>query len=96
MQGGIVHGLTAAMWGRMTFANGVASPKNFNGYRMMRMRDMPKVAVSVMASGGFIGGVGEPGVPPAAPALANAYARLTGIRLRSLPLFPGAVTAGDS
>jgi isoquinoline 1-oxidoreductase beta subunit len=94
MQGGIVHGLTAALWGRMTFANGVASPKNFNGYRMLRMRDMPQVAVSVIASGGFIGGVGEPGVPPAAPALANAYARLTGIRLRSLPLFPNASRGG--
>lgn len=90
MEGGIVHGLNAALWGKMTFSNGVASPRNFNGYAMLRLRDMPQVSVSVLASGGFIGGVGEPGVPPVAPALANAYAKLTGIRVRSLPMFTAA------
>ncbi|HEY8302281.1 MAG TPA: molybdopterin cofactor-binding domain-containing protein [Jatrophihabitans sp.] len=86
MQGGIVHGLTAALWGRMTFTNGVAGPVNFNRYRMTRMRDMPRVEVAIMASAQPPGGVGEPGVPPIAPAVANAWSRLTGTRVRSLPL----------
>ena len=86
MQGGIVHGLTAALWGRMSFSNGVASPVNFNRYRMTRMRDMPRIDVAIMASTAAPGGVGEPGVPPIAPAVANAWSRLTGTRARSLPL----------
>jgi isoquinoline 1-oxidoreductase beta subunit len=86
MQGGIVHGMTAALWGKVTFANGTASASNFNNYRMMRMRDMPQIDVQIITSGAPIGGVGEPGVPPIAPAIANAYATLTGQRLRTLPL----------
>ncbi|HSE12536.1 MAG TPA: molybdopterin cofactor-binding domain-containing protein [Rudaea sp.] len=86
MQGGIVHGMTAALWGKVTFANGVASARNFDNYRMTRMRDMPQIDVQVITSGAALGGVGEAGVPPIAPAIANAYATLTGQRLRTLPL----------
>ncbi len=86
MQGGIVHGLTATLWGKMSFSQGVASPDNFDRYRMMRMRDMPVIAVQVMPSVAPPGGVGEPGVPSIAPAVANAWARLTGTRVRSLPM----------
>jgi len=86
MQGGIVHGMTAAMWGKVTFTNGRASARNFNNYRMMRMRDMPQIDVQIITSGAPLGGVGEAGVPPIAPAIANAYATLTGQRLRTLPL----------
>lgn len=86
MQGGIVHGMTAALWGRMAFQNGRPSPRNFNQYKMMRMRDMPQIDVEVIQSGAALGGTGEPGVPPIAPAIANAYAALNGTRLRSLPL----------
>ena len=86
MQGGIVHGMTAALWGHMNFSRGVASPHNFDEYRMTRMRDMPVIAVSIMPSTDAPGGVGEPGVPPIAPAIANAWARLTGTRKRALPL----------
>ncbi len=86
MQGGIVHGMTAALWGKVTFANGTASARNFNNYRMMRMRDMPTIDVQIIESGAPMGGVGEVGVPPIAPAIANAFARLTGQRLRTLPL----------
>lgn len=88
MQSGIVHGMTAALWGKMTFTNGRASPTNFGDakYRMMKMRDMPQVSVQIIESGEALGGVGEPGVPPIAPAIANAYAALTGTRLRTLPL----------
>ena len=86
MQSAIVHGMTAALWGKMTFTNGRASPRNFNQYKMMKMRDMPQVSVQIIESGAAIGGIGEPGVPPIAPAIANAYAALTGTRLRTLPL----------
>jgi len=58
---------------------------------MLRASEMPQVEVSVVESGQqFVGGVGEPGVPPVAPAVANAYYRLTGIRQRNLPFFPNA------
>ena len=87
MEGGIVHGLTAALWGKMTFTNGAASPLNYDGYRMLRMNEMPRIDVTIVNSGGPIGGVGEPGTPPIAPAVANAWMRLTGQRKRSLPLF---------
>ncbi len=87
MESGIIHGLNAALWGKMTFQNGVASPFNFDDYRMLRMKDMPHIEVQVLASGGFTGGAGEPGTPPIAPAVANAWFALTGARKRSLPLF---------
>lgn len=88
MQGGIVHGLTAALWGRVQFAKGSATTHNFNTYRMLLMKEMPVVSVTIVNSGQALGGVGEPGVPPIAPAVANAWARLTGTRLRTLPMFP--------
>lgn len=95
MQGGILHGLSAAMWGHVTFNKGVVSPRNFSGYRMTRMREMPQINVKIISSGAALGGVGEPGVPPIAPAIANAYARLTGKRLRSLPFFPRQSSMGE-
>jgi isoquinoline 1-oxidoreductase beta subunit len=95
MQGGIVHGLAAALWGQMTFTKGAVTPRNFNGYRMLRLREMPDIKVQAIESGGPIGGIGEPGVPPVAPALANAYFRLTGQRVRALPFFPAASVMGD-
>jgi len=86
LQGAIAQGMTAALWGTMTFTAGAVSPRNYNHYKMLRMRDMPVVTVQVIQGGPPIGGVGEPGVPPIAPAIANAYAALTGTRLRTLPL----------
>jgi len=94
--GGVVHGMNAALWGQQTFVNGVGQAKNFNRSRMMRMNEMPQVAVSIIPAPASadravpIGGVGELGVPSFAPALANAHARLTGARVRKLPFFPGA------
>ena len=89
MQGGLALGLTTAQWGQTTISNGQASPLNFDRYRMLKMREMPKVTVAIVPSpaGTQIGGIGETMVPPTAPALANAYAKLTGVRKRSLPLF---------
>ncbi len=95
MEGGIAHGLAAALWGRMTFTAGAAVQRNFNTYRMLRMREMPVVKVQVIESGGPIGGIGEPGVPPVAPALANALFRLNGQRIRTMPFFPNASRMSD-
>ncbi|MCE9518994.1 MAG: molybdopterin-dependent oxidoreductase [Verrucomicrobia bacterium] len=95
MQGGILHGLSNALWGQMTFTNGVANQTNFNKYRMLKMSEAPTITVQIMPSTAAPSGTGEPGVPPSAPALANAYASLsTGKRVTSLPFFPGATMGG--
>lgn len=91
MQGGILHGMNAALWGQVTFTAGKANQTNFNKSRVMLIKEMPQVTVLIVPSTEPPAGIGEPGVPPIAPALANAYARLTGLRKRSLPLFPGAI-----
>lgn len=96
LQGGIVHGLNAALYGQQTFVNGAAQAKNFRNSRMIRQSEMPQIDTVIIPSPVAadrtipIGGVGELGVPTFAPALANAYFKLTGVRKRSLPLFPGA------
>jgi len=94
MQGGIVHGLNAALWGQITFTSGKANQRNFSNYRMIRQGEMPQITVQIVQSGASPSGTGEPAVPPIAPAIANAYSRLIGSRVRTLPLFPGA-TMGD-
>lgn len=94
IQGAIIHGLTAALWGEVKFTNGVAGQTNFNRYRMMRLNETPTITVQVVKSSNAPTGIGEPGVPPAAPALANAYSRLKNVRVTSLPLFPGTTMGG--
>jgi len=88
MQGGMVHGLAAALWGQIPFKLGAAQVKNFNNYRMLKLGDMPRVTVTIVNSGTPTGGAGEPATPPIGPAVANAWFRLTGTRIRSLPMFP--------
>jgi isoquinoline 1-oxidoreductase subunit beta len=82
----VVYGLTAALYGEITIANGRVEQSNFNDYPMLRLADMPRVETVIIASGGFWGGVGETPVPPLAPALCNAIFFATGKRIRSLPL----------
>lgn len=96
MQGGIVHGINATLWGQQTFKSGAAQARNFNVNRMMRLGEMPQIDVTILPPNPNvpIGGIGEPAVPPVAPALANAFARLTGKRIRTLPFFPGATMGG--
>lgn len=94
MEGGIVHGLNAALWGQVTFTAGRADQKNYSRYRMIRVKEMPQVTVQLVPSGNPPSGIGEAAVPPIAPALANAYSRLRGSRVRSLPFFPGATMGG--
>jgi isoquinoline 1-oxidoreductase beta subunit len=86
IQGGILQGMSSARWGRMQFDHGIAQVKNFGDYRLGRMGDTPIISVRIVNQGSPLGGIGEVGVPPVAPAIANAYAALTGARKRSLPL----------
>ena len=86
MEGGIVYGLTAALWGEISIDRGQAVQVNFDEYRPLRMREMPAVEVHIVESAEPPGGVGEPGVPPIAPAVTNALFALTGTRIRRLPV----------
>jgi isoquinoline 1-oxidoreductase beta subunit len=94
MQGGIVHGINATLWGRSTFVAGVAQQTNFNRSRMMRLSECPTIQVSIVQNKFDPSGTGEPAVPPVAPAIANAHARLTGTRVTKLPFFPTATMGG--
>jgi isoquinoline 1-oxidoreductase beta subunit len=86
MQGSAVFMLTAMFWGEITIREGRVEQSNFHDYRMMRLREMPKVEVVIAPTGGFWGGVGEPGQASIAPAVCNAIFAATGKRIRSLPL----------
>ncbi len=86
LEGGIVFGLSAALYGEINITAGQIQQSNFHDYRMVRMDDAPDIDVEVILSDAEPTGVGEPGVPPIAPAVANAVFALTGQRLRSLPL----------
>ena len=86
LQSGVIFGLSAAMSGEITFARGAAEQTNFHQYPVLRLGQSPRIQVKVLESGGRIRGVGEPGTPPAAPALANAIFHATGQRIRELPL----------
>jgi len=95
IEGAVAQAMAATMWVQQTFVNGVPQVRNFNRYRLARLQEMPQIDVRILQGGG-VGGVGEPGVPCVAPAIANAYARLRGEaqRKRSLPFFPGS-TLGE-
>ena len=86
MEGGIVYGLTAALYGEITLKDGRVEQRNFYDYKMLRMNEMPKVEVYIVPSTENHGGVGEPGTPPIAPAVVNAIFAATGKRIRSLPI----------
>ena len=86
MQSGIAYGLSAALHGEITFKDGKVQQNNFNDYPVLRLNEMPKVEVHIVPSTDKMGGVGEPGVPPIAPAIANALFAASGQRLRQLPL----------
>ena len=85
MEGSVVYGLTAALRGEITFAKGAAREKNFPDQDPLRISEMPRVETHIVPSTAAPGGIGEPGLPPIAPAVANALFVLTGKRLRSLP-----------
>jgi isoquinoline 1-oxidoreductase beta subunit len=87
MESGIIYGLSAALFGEITLKDGAVEQSNFTDYDAVRLADAPEMAVHIVDSGArTVGGVGEPGTPPIAPAVANAIFAATGQRLRSLPL----------
>ena len=86
IQGGLIFGLTAALYNEITIAKGRVQQSNFNNYRMMRINETPAIEVHLMRNGEAPGGIGEPGTSIAGPALANALFAATGVRLRSLPV----------
>ena len=86
VEGSFVYGLSAALYGECTVKNGRIEQENFNTYQVLKLADMPKVETVIVASGGFWGGVGEPTIAVAAPAVLNAIFAATGKRVRDLPL----------
>ncbi len=86
MESGIIFGLTAALYGEINIDRGKVIQSNFHNYRMLQMADAPDIDVHLIPSELDPGGVGEPGTPVIAPAVANAVFAATGERLRSLPL----------
>jgi isoquinoline 1-oxidoreductase beta subunit len=86
MEGATLFGLSAALMERVQFSNGGVESENFYNYELIRMSDIPEIEVNVMKSREKLGGIGEPGVPPIAPAVANAVFNASGIRVRNLPM----------
>jgi isoquinoline 1-oxidoreductase beta subunit len=86
VEGSFVFGLSALLYGECTIANGGVEQENFDTYPSMLLSEMPKVEVIIMPSGGFWGGIGEPTIAVAAPAVLNAIFAATGKRIRRFPL----------
>jgi isoquinoline 1-oxidoreductase beta subunit len=87
IESGIIYGLTAALYGAITIKDGAVEQRNFDTYRMMLMADAPRIETYLVPSRGRRwGGIGEPGTPPAAPAVTNAIFAATGVRVRHLPI----------
>ncbi len=86
MEGGIVYGLTAALYGDIKIEKGRVQQSNFHDYPLLRINEMPVIEVHIMPSDEEPGGIGEPAVPPIAPAVTNAVFAGTGKRIRSLPI----------
>ncbi len=89
--GGIIMGLSAALKERVDFTNGGVATANFSNYQELRMSEVPEIQVHLLKSKEAMGGIGEIGVPPIAPAVANAVFRATGARIRRLPMDPATV-----
>jgi isoquinoline 1-oxidoreductase beta subunit len=85
VEGAVAFGLTAALYGELTFKDGRVQQSNFHDYPLLRLNEMPEVEVHIVSSSEKAGGIGEVGVPPVAPAVANAVFAATGKRLRRLP-----------
>jgi isoquinoline 1-oxidoreductase beta subunit len=86
IEGGIVYGLSAALFGEITIDKGAVVQQSFPDYDVVRFKECPAIEVHIVESGAALGGAGEPGTPPIAPAVTNAIFAATGIRVRELPL----------
>ena len=91
MESGILMGLSAVLKERVEFANGGVKSANFYDYEILRMGEVPDIEVHLVKSNETMGGVGEPGLPPVAPALGNAVFHAAGVRIRRLPMTPKVV-----
>jgi isoquinoline 1-oxidoreductase beta subunit len=94
LEGGLIFGLTAALYGEITIDKGRVQQSNFNDYRMLRIDQAPKIEVHVIKSGEAPGGIGETGVTAGPPALRNAIFAATGVALRRLPIDRSLIAAG--
>jgi isoquinoline 1-oxidoreductase subunit beta len=94
LQGGLIFGLTAALFGEITIERGRVRQSNFNDYRMLRIDEVPKIDIHVIKSGEDPGGIGEAGVTAGPPALRNAIYAATGVALRRLPIDRAALAVG--
>ncbi len=91
LQGGLIFGLTAALWGEVTIENGRVQQSNFNNYRMLRIDETPPIDVHIIKSAEHPGGIGETGATAGPPALRNAIYAATGVPLRRLPIDRAAI-----
>jgi isoquinoline 1-oxidoreductase beta subunit len=94
LEGGLIFGLTAALYGEITIDKGRVQQSNFHDYRMLRIDQVPKIEVHVIKSGEAPGGIGETGVTAGPPALRNAIYAATGVALRRLPIDRALIAAG--
>jgi isoquinoline 1-oxidoreductase beta subunit len=88
IQGAIIDALSTTLKEEVRFANGGVKSANFDDYGILRMSEVPDIEVHIVKSGDSMGGIGEPGVPPLAPAVANAFFNATGVRIRRIPMDP--------
>jgi isoquinoline 1-oxidoreductase beta subunit len=86
MESAINYGLTAALYGEITFTDGKVDQSNFHDYQILRIHEAPEIHVDIVNSGEQMGGAGEPGTPPIAPAVVGAIYAATGKRVRKLPV----------
>jgi isoquinoline 1-oxidoreductase beta subunit len=93
IEGGILYGLSAALSGEITFARGRCQQSNFHDAPLPRLSEAPAIEVHILKNDRPPTGIGEPGVPPIAPAVANAVSAAIGHRIRELPLTPARVAA---
>ncbi|MDP2970389.1 MAG: molybdopterin-dependent oxidoreductase [Deltaproteobacteria bacterium] len=93
IEGGVIIALSTVLKEEVKFANGGVRSANFSDYEILRMSEVPEIEVHIVKSSEKIGGIGEVGVPPLAPAVANALFNATGSRIRRLPLNPKTVLA---
>lgn len=91
IEGGVIEALSTALIEQVIFANGGVKSANFNDYKILKMSEVPEIEVHIIKSSEKIGGIGGLGVPPLAPAVANAFFNLTGVRIRRIPLDTAAV-----